>query len=113
LATAAIAFHPHGCQTRRIIATENSGIFRQNPADRMADDDRKGSEKGPHVDITVSDKLYEYLGFLARHTVLGRKEVDVARAVLTRRLEQMLEEKYHEKHAVPEEPKDGKGRGSN
>jgi hypothetical protein len=61
--------------------------------------------KGPHLDITVSEKLYEYLGFLARHSILGRKESDVARAVLTSRLEQMLEEKYHEKHTVPQEPK--------
>jgi hypothetical protein len=70
---------------------------------RMAD----GDQKGPHVDITISDKLHEYLGFLSRHTILGRKESDVARAVLTSRLEQMLEEKYHEKHAVPKEPKTG------
>jgi hypothetical protein len=79
----------------------------------MADTGRKGPEKGPHVDITVSDRLYEYLRFLSRHTILGRKEVDVARAVLTSRLEQMLEEKYHETHAIPEEPKlVEKGRGS-
>ena len=47
----------------------------------------------PYARQRVSDKLYEYLGFLARHTILGRKESDVARAVLTARLEQMLEEK--------------------
>jgi hypothetical protein len=71
----------------------------------MADSDTKG----PHVDITVSDKLYEYLRFLSRHTILGRKEGDVARAVLIARLEEMLREKYHEKHAVP---KDRKSKGS-
>jgi hypothetical protein len=64
-----------------------------------------GDQKGPHVDVTVSAKLYEYLDFLSRNTILGRKESDVARTVLTRRLEQMLEEKYHESHAVPEDPK--------
>jgi hypothetical protein len=78
----------------------------------MADIDRKGSEKGPHVDITVSDLLYEYLGFLSRNTILGRKEVDVARAVLTARLEQMLEEKYHDKHAVPKDADSDHGSGA-
>lgn len=71
-----------------------------------------GDEKPSSVDIRVSAKLYEYLGFLSRHTILGQKETDVARAVLTSRLEQMLKEKYHESHAVPEEPKADKGSGS-
>jgi hypothetical protein len=71
-----------------------------------------GDQKPQSVDIRVSAKLYEYLGFLARHTILGHKEGDVARAVLTTRLEEMLEEKYYETHAVPEEPKAYKGRGS-
>jgi len=78
----------------------------------MADTDRKGPEKGPHVDITVSDRLYEYLGFLSRNTILGRKEVDVARAVLTARLEQMLEEKYHDKHAIPKDTSSDHGSGT-
>jgi hypothetical protein len=64
-----------------------------------------GDQKPPSVDIRVSAELYEYLGFLSRHTILGQKESDVARAVLTSRLEQMLQEKYHETHAVPEETK--------
>jgi hypothetical protein len=74
----------------------------------MADDD----EKPQSVDIRVSAKLYEYLGFLSRNTILGQKETDVARAVLTSRLEQMLREKYHETHAVPRDPKPDKGRGT-
>jgi hypothetical protein len=60
--------------------------------------------KGEPLTISVSAKLYEYLGFLARNTILGTKETDVARAVLTRRLEEMLREKYHELHAIPKEP---------
>jgi hypothetical protein len=71
-----------------------------------------GDQKNPSVDFRVSPKLYEYLGFLSRHTILGPKETDVARAVLTSRLEQMLREKYHETHAVPEDPKTDKGRGT-
>jgi len=66
----------------------------------MARDD----PKNPSVDVRVSPKLYEYLGFLSRNTILGQKETDVARAVLTSRLEQMLREKYHETHAVPKDP---------
>jgi hypothetical protein len=65
----------------------------------------EGDSKNPSVDFRVSPKLYEYLTFLARNTILGPKETDVARAVLTSRLEQMLREKYHETHAIPVEPK--------
>ena len=67
----------------------------------------KDDPKNPSVDIRVSPKLYEYLGFLSRHTILGQKETDVARTVLTSKLEQMLKEKYHEIHAIPKdaEPK--------
>ena len=64
----------------------------------------KGDAKNPSLDVRVSPKLYEYLGFLARNTILGQKETDVARAVLTARLEQMLRDKYHETHAVPKDP---------
>jgi hypothetical protein len=60
--------------------------------------------KNPPLDFRVSPRLYEYLGFLSRHTILGQKETDVARAVLISRLEQMLAEKYHETHAIPKDP---------
>jgi hypothetical protein len=85
---------------------QNSAKFRR-VGWRMAD----GDAKNPSVDFRVSPKLYEYLGFLSRNTILGSKETDVARAVLVSRLEEMLREKYHETHAVPKEPKTDKGSG--
>lgn len=46
--------------------------------------------------MTVSIKLYEYLGWLSRNTLLGPSENDVARAILTRHLEDMRQDGYHE-----------------
>jgi len=65
----------------------------------MADVPRK--QKTVLIRLRVSRKLYEYLGYLKRHTILGASENDVAENVLTRRLEAMLAEKYHETHAPP------------
>lgn len=45
----------------------------------------------------VSRRVYEYLAYLARHTLLGASENDVAEHVLTRRLEEMLFADYHKK----------------
>lgn len=52
----------------------------------------------------VSRRLYEYLGYLARHTLLGASENDVAEHVLTRRLEEMLFADYHEKRVPRIDP---------
>ena len=75
---------------------------------RMAD----GDSKNPPLDFRVSPRLYEYLGFLSRNTILGAKETDVARAVLMTRLDEMLEGKYHETHAIPQDEKSRKRPGS-
>lgn len=54
------------------------------------------------IRIAVSSRLHAYLGVLARNTMLGASENDVAAYVLTHRLDEMLAENYHEKHKVPE-----------
>jgi hypothetical protein len=51
--------------------------------------------------MKVSPNLYSYLEVLARETMLGAGPYDVAEYLLTKRLEQMLEEKYHEKNTAP------------
>lgn len=47
--------------------------------------------------MKVSPNLYDYLGVLARDTLLGAGANDVAEYLLTQRLEQMLDENYHQK----------------
>ena len=49
------------------------------------------------IRMRVSPNLYAYLGILARDTLLGASENDVAEFLLTQRLEQMEHEKYHER----------------
>jgi len=61
----------------------------------MADDKSKA------LDFRVSPVLYGYLGYLAKHTVLGPKETDVARALLIERLNQMIKGKEHEQMRPP------------
>ena len=58
----------------------------------MADDE----EKGPPLRITVSPLLRSYLEWLARNTMLGNSDKDVARYVLTKALEEMRQSNYHE-----------------
>jgi hypothetical protein len=66
----------------------------------MADD--QDDEKTRLIRVRVSPRLYGYLGYLARHTLLGASENDVAEHVLTRRLEEMLFSGYHEKR-IPQD----------
>jgi len=66
----------------------------------MADD------KNRPLDFRVSPVLYKYLGYLAKHTILGPKEIDVARALLTERLNQMIKTKEHEKMKPPQDESD-------
>jgi hypothetical protein len=46
--------------------------------------------------------MHRYLAFLARNTVLGHKETDVARYLLTERLKEMIRTKEHDKLKPPE-----------
>ena len=54
-------------------------------------------QKTAPLRMKVSPNLYAYLEVLARDTQLGAGPNDLALFLLTQRLEQMLEEKYHEK----------------
>ena len=55
------------------------------------------------VRMHVSKSLYSYLRSLRRKSILGASENDIAKNLLTQRLEQMIAEKYHEKQAPPAE----------
>ena len=54
------------------------------------------------VRLAVSQNVYGYLRILKRKTALGASEGDIARYILTQRIEQMIADKYHETHAIPE-----------
>ena len=58
--------------------------------------DEPETEKAGEVRFSVSPKLWKYLGFLVRNTVLGRNENEVARQILTDRLAEMRQEDYRE-----------------
>jgi hypothetical protein len=47
--------------------------------------------------------MHRYLAFLSRNTVLGHKETDVARYLLTERLKEMIRTKEHDKLKPPED----------
>jgi hypothetical protein len=49
---------------------------------------------GEQVRFTAPPQLWKYLGWLARNTVLGKDEHQVARQILTERLAQMRQENY-------------------
>jgi hypothetical protein len=48
------------------------------------------------ISVTVPQRLYDYLSYLAQTTVLGASESDVATYILTNRIMEMLREKFHE-----------------
>ena len=54
------------------------------------------------IRMAISKKLYAYLRLLKLRTPLGASELDVAKYLLTQRIEQMIDEKYHETHSVSE-----------
>lgn len=56
----------------------------------------EGDKKG-EVRFTPSQPLWEYLGWLARNTILGRNENEVAKQILTSRLSEMKKENYESK----------------
>jgi hypothetical protein len=60
----------------------------------MADDPE--TEKQPDIRFTPSAQLWNYLGWLARNTLLGRTENEVARLVLTDKLTEMRQEDYRD-----------------
>jgi hypothetical protein len=56
---------------------------------------KKGEPKS--FQITVPLPLWEYLTYLATHSILGTAEQDVAVHILTRELNAMLASGYHDK----------------
>ena len=65
----------------------------------MADD----KSRSVPVSVSVSPRLYSYLGWLARNTILGTKETDVAGYLLTKELRRMLRRKEHKQLMPPDE----------
>jgi hypothetical protein len=57
-------------------------------------DDSDDGKSGELVRFTAPPQLWKYLGWLARNTVLGKDEHQVARQLLTERLAQMRQENY-------------------
>ncbi len=60
-------------------------------------------DKTDPLRIAVSARLRAYLGYLSRHTILGKSDTDVARYLLTQRLEEMMRTRYHETEVPPED----------
>jgi hypothetical protein len=58
-------------------------------------------EKSRPIRMAVSPTLFAYLTVLRQRTMLGASENDVAKYILTQRLEQMRAENYHEKQTLP------------
>ena len=58
--------------------------------------DEVDTEKAGEIRFTPSLPLWKYLGWLARNTVLGKTENEVARQVLTDRLAQLRQEDYRD-----------------
>ena len=50
----------------------------------------------PFFQLSVSQNLYDYLGWLSKNTLLGRDEKEVARHVLTIALTKMKLDGYRE-----------------
>jgi len=53
--------------------------------------------------LAVSKNVYGYLRLLRRKSVLGASENDIAKYLLTKQVEQMIEQKYHLTQVVPED----------
>lgn len=71
---------------------------------------RPKKPKGVTIRLKMSARLYEYLGHLARRTILGGDENDVATYVLTKQLETMIAARYHETELPPAEDEIDNGR---
>jgi hypothetical protein len=60
-------------------------------------------DKSELLAFRISKPMHKYLVFLSRNTVLGHKETDVARYLLTERLKEMIRTKEHDKLKPPED----------
>jgi hypothetical protein len=61
----------------------------------MADDEPEDG-KGEQVRFTAGPQVWKYLGWLARNTVLGKNEHEVAKQLLVEKLAQMRQEDYRD-----------------
>jgi hypothetical protein len=60
----------------------------------MADD--SGEDKPQEVRFMPPPQVWKYLGWLARNTLLGKTEGEVARQVLIEKLAEMRQENYRD-----------------
>lgn len=58
--------------------------------------DESEGEEGGEIRFKPSLSLWKYLGWLARNTVLGRSENEVAKQLLTDKLAEMRQEDYRD-----------------
>ena len=63
----------------------------------MADEPETEPEKGEQVRFVASPQMWKYLGWLAKNTLLGRTENEVARQVLATKLSKMKRKSYSPK----------------
>ena len=61
-------------------------------------------EKTELLRMRVSSRLYEYLGWLKRNTMLGPSENDVATYLLTQKLEAMRQSEYRDSDLPQDKP---------
>jgi hypothetical protein len=79
------------------------GKIPKNLVFSMADD----KSRSIPISVSVSPRLHGYLGWLARNTILGTKETDVAGFLLTRELRRMLRVKEHKRLIPPYDEANG------
>jgi hypothetical protein len=58
--------------------------------------DGSEEEKSGEVRFTPPAQVWKYLGWLSRHTLLGKDEREVARQVLINKLAEMRQEDYRD-----------------
>ncbi len=62
----------------------------------MAASEDQDEEKGDQVRFTAGPQTWKYLGWLARNTVLGKNEHEVAKQLLVERLAELRQEDYRD-----------------
>ena len=60
----------------------------------------EGDEQPSEVRFTPPPQVWKYLGWLSRHTLLGKDEREVARQLLINKLAEMRQENYHDPEKI-------------
>ena len=91
-------WHPDIGTIRLVMASNLVSFFDKKLHTGGASKMGKAPKKEPTkpLRMKVSARLYAYLGWLRRNTMLGSSENDVAEYLLTQRLEAMRQAKYSE-----------------